>query len=220
MKRATPFFSGLLLLAIACNNPKTDTTESPTDSTSVIPPAVESGDSDAAAPAMDSAAMMKAWEAFRAPGDMHKLLATFNGQWVADVTTYMDPSRPPIKSQATQIFKPIMGGLYQAGHMTGTIMGMNFEGQSINGYDNAKKIFVSTWIDNLGSGVINMTGSWDEATKTLHYKGSQTDPVTGKDVPIRQELKVLDVNTYLLTMYGAGMDGKETKFMEATYKRT
>jgi hypothetical protein len=30
---------------------------------------------------------------------------------------------------------------------------------------------------------------------------------------------VIDENTHLLTMYGTGMDGKEMKFMEATFKR-
>lgn len=31
----------------------------------------------------------------------------------------------------------------------------------IMGYDNAKKKFVSTWIDNLGTGIINMPGEWN-----------------------------------------------------------
>jgi hypothetical protein len=47
----------------------------------------------------------------------------------------------------------------------------------------------------------------------------QTDPMTGNDSEIREEIKWLDDNSYTMTMYGAGMDGKEMKFMEGTFKR-
>jgi hypothetical protein len=99
------------------------------------------------------------------------------------------------------------------------MMGMPMTGQSTMAYDNAKKMFVSTWIDNLGSGIVYMTGTYDEATKTLNLAGKQTDPMTGKDSDIRQEVKFIDDNSYTMAMYGTGMDGKEMKFMEGTFKR-
>ena len=167
----------------------------------------------------DMAAMQKAWEDFMTPGEMHKFLAKLNGSWDAEVLTYMDPSAPPTKSTAMQVNETIMGGLYQLTTFTGNMMGMPFEGRGTMGFDNSKKIFVATWIDNLGSGIIYMTGTWDEKAKTLHFKGTQTDPMTGKDSPIREELKVVNDNTHVMTMYGQGMDGKEAKFMEATFKR-
>jgi hypothetical protein len=112
-----------------------------------------------------------------------------------------------------------LNGLYQEGKLAGNMMGMPFEGKSITGFDNAKKMFVSTWIDNLGSGIIVMTGSYDDATKTLNLKGTQSNPVTGKDSGIREVMKMIDNNTYTLEMYGDGYDGKEVKFMEGTFKR-
>jgi hypothetical protein len=71
----------------------------------------------------------------------------------------------------------------------------------------------------MGSGIIMMTGQYDAATKTMTYKGTQTDPVTGKDANVRQEQKFMDDDNYVMTMYGDGPDGKEMKFMEATFKR-
>jgi len=112
-----------------------------------------------------------------------------------------------------------LNGLYQMGQFRGNMMGRPFEGRSTMGYDNAKKIFVNTWIDNLGSGIIYMTGTFDEKTKTLNLKGQQTDPVTGKDMDIREEMTMIDNDSYTMIMYGAGMDGKEMKFMEGTFKR-
>jgi len=50
-------------------------------------------------------------------------------------------------------------------------------------------------------------------------KGVQTDPMTGKDSNILEVLQVVDDNSHIMTMHGDGMDGKEMKFMEGTYKR-
>ena len=161
---------------------------------------------------------MKAYQEFMTPGQMHKWMAKLNGTWEADITSYMNPASPD-KSKATNVTSTIMNGLYQVGDYTGNMMGMPFQGHSIMGYDNGKKMFVSTWIDNMGSGIIYLTGTYDEATKTLHLKGKQTNPMTGKDAGIREAMKIIDDNTYTLEMYGDGPDGKEIKYMEGTFKR-
>ena len=132
----------------------------------------------------------------------------------------MAPDAPPSYSKASSVEKVIMDCLYMEGGFSSTMMGMPMTGKSLTGYDNAKKKFVSSWIDNLGSGIVRMEGSYDEATKTLHLKGKQTDPVTGGETDIRQEQKWVDDDTYVLSMYGTGQDGKtEQKFMEGTFKR-
>jgi len=173
----------------------------------------------APAPLMDSAAMMKAWSEFKTPGPMHKWLASQTGTWEGEVSQWMDASAPPTKSKTTIVNTMTFNGLFQQSRFMGSMMGMPFEGHSITGYDNGKKMFVSTWIDNSSSGMVYMTGNWDEGTKTFSLKGKQTDPMTGKDCDIREELKVIDDNTQTMTMYGTGMDGKEMKFMEGTFTR-
>ena len=218
MKSTFFILTGLILVFFACKNSNTGTTDiagqadTPGTETSSI--ANEGKDM-----AMDSAGMMKAWADYATPGEMHQLLASWNGRWNGEVLTWMDPATPPSKSQATNMLSSVLGGLYQAGHMSGIMMGMPFEGNSLIGYDNAKKLFVSTWVDNMGTGITHMTGTWDAGSKTLNMKGFQTDPVSGQDSHIREVLQVVDDNTHIMTMYGDGMDGKEMKFMEATFKR-
>jgi Protein of unknown function (DUF1579) len=162
---------------------------------------------------------MKAWQNYMTPGDMHKWLAKHTGTWEAEVSTWMDPSAPPSKSKATDVVTMKMGGLFQIGNFSTNMMGMPMTGQSTLGYNNASKKFVLSWIDNMGSGMVTMTGSYDEKTKTLSLKGKQTDPMTGADSDIRQENKYIDDDTYTMAMYGAGPNGKEMKFMEGTFKR-
>ena len=166
-----------------------------------------------------SEAEMKAWQEFMTPGDMHKWMAKANGTWTGDVNTYMDPANPT-KSTATATFKMIFNGLYQLGEYSGNMMGQPFEGQGILAYDNAKKQFINTWIDNMGSGVVYMTGTLDDKANTLYLRGTQTDPVTKNDTNIRQEIKFINDDTQTITMYGPGPGGKEMKMMDIKLTRT
>jgi hypothetical protein len=161
----------------------------------------------------------KAWQDFMTPNENHKRLSKEVGTWEAEVSYWMDPKAPPTKAKATNVVTMTMGGLYQIGDFSSTMMGMPMMGQSTVGYDNAKKLFVLTWIDNMGSGIVKMTGTYDEKTMTLNLKGTQTDPLTGNDTDIREEIKYIDDRSYTMTMYGVGMEGKEMKFMEGTFKK-
>jgi hypothetical protein len=167
---------------------------------------------------MDAAAMEKAMKDFSSPGPMHQWLASFNGEWDAEIISFMDPTKPDT-SKAVQTYSMILNGLYQEAKITGNMMGMPFEGRSLNGYDNAKKRFVSTWVDNISSGTTYMNGNYDTASTTLNLKGTQTNPSNGRNMNIREVMKIIDADTYRLEMYGDGPDGKEIKFMEGLFKR-
>ena len=210
------------LLLFACNDKKkTDEgkTENTTSTTETKPEEKMDAKTETPPP-MDSAAMMKAWQDFATPGAMHEWLAKTNGTWEAEVTQWMDAAAPPTKAKAVNVQSSALGGRYVIGKFTTTMMGQPMEGMSTMGYDNAKKMFTSTWVDNMGTGIVHMSGTYDEATKTLNLKGHQTDPMTGKDSDMREEMKMIDDNTYTLAMYGTGHDGKsEQKFMEGTFKR-
>ncbi len=161
---------------------------------------------------------MKAYMDFVTPGAMHKWLASFEGTWEAYAISYMNPAKPDT-SKLIQTYSMMLNGLYQEAKITGEMMGMPFEGRSWSGFDNAKKKFVMTWVDNVSSGTTYLTGDYTTASKTLNLKGTQTNPVNGKDMNIREVLKMIDNDTYTLIMYGDGPDGKEIKFMEGTFKR-
>src|SRR6188474_3151306 len=138
---------------------------------------------------------------FFTPGPMHQWLASFTGTWEADVIGYMDPAKPDT-SKLSQTYSMILNGLYQEAKLTGTMMGMPFEGRSINAYDNAKKKFQTTWIDIFSSGFTYMSGDYDSSAKTLNLKGTQPNPSDGTDMNIRQVMKIIDNDSYTLTMYG------------------
>lgn len=165
-------------------------------------------------PAMDSAAAAKAWENYATPGEMQKWMASQSGKWTCAITSWPAPDAPALPPEESSAdIKMILGGRYQEASYKGKMMGMDFEGRSLMGYDNAKKVFVTTWMDNMGTGIMMLEGPYDEATKTIHMSGKMTDPTTGKDTDIRQDVKMQDDKTQITEMY-CKQNGKEYKNME------
>lgn len=170
---------------------------------------------------VDSATANKAWMEYATLGEMHKMLAKSDGIWNGANTTWMENGGKPITSTSEATNKMIFDGRYQVSEHKGNFMGMPFEGMSIVGYDNAKKKFVSTWIDNMGTGIMSTEGDWNASTKSIEFKGKMTDPARpGKDCDIREVFTFIDDNTQKLEMYGPdSKTGKEYKTMEILFTR-
>jgi hypothetical protein len=181
--------------------------------------AAQTPDQSAHSMTPEQAAMMKKWEAYMTPGEIHTMLAKSNGEWKEDITMWMDPTAPPTKSTASSTNTMIMGGRYQQSVHKGTFDGMPFEGMSILAYDNIKHVFQSTWIDNMGTGMMNMEGKYDPATRTVTSFGKSVDPMTGTEMGVRETFTMVDDNTQMMTMYMTPAGGKEYKSMEIKFTR-
>jgi len=213
MKQITITLCIACFFLFSCNDSKTDSTNATNDSTKIT-----TDTSTTMTPPMDSATMMKAWMEYMTPGDIHKMIAKSNGTWDEDVTVWMDPAAPPTKSKSIAVNKMILGGRYQESRHKGSFNGMPFEGISTLGYDNAKKVFQSTWVDNMGTGVMYLEGTWDSTSHTINFKGKGIDPSTGKEMEVREIFTMVDDNNQKMEMF-ATQSGKENKTMEIVLKR-
>lgn len=113
----------------------------------------------------------------------------------------------------------IMGGRFLEGRFTGTMMDMPFEGLGYTGYDNYKKKYVGTWMDNMSTAVMMSEGAFDAAGKSMTSMSTMDDFMTGQQQKIRTVVNVVDNDRHVFEMYGPGPDGKENKQMEIVYKR-
>lgn len=162
---------------------------------------------------------MEAWAKAAAPGEEHKTIATLAGKWKYTSQWWEKADAKPHESKGTGTNKMILGGRYLQQEVNGKTMGMPFQGVATLGYDNVKKEFESTWIDNMGTGFTKATGTWDAATKTLTEKGTMADPTSPTPKDYRAVTTIIDKNNYKYEMFMAGEDGKEFKSMEMNYKR-
>jgi len=159
-------------------------------------------------------AMMKA----AAPGEPHKKLEALVGTWDATVKTYMRPDAQPAVSHAVGTNKTILGGRYIQQDFNGEFMGAPFSGVGYFGYDNLKKQYIAAWMDNMGTGLMTLTGTMDSPTQYT-FKGTAADPMSGKDTPFEERLTISDNDHHMLEMYGPTPDGKMFKMMEISYSR-
>ena len=215
MKQTAFLILAASLLLTSCNNSGNEKTTTTADSTKMTTGNEEKKDM----PPMDSATMMKNWQAYMTPGDMHKMMASWDGTWNSEVTLWEKPGAPPQKSMGITVNKMVLGGRYQESVHTGTMMGMPFEGHATMGFDNMKKVFESTWIDNMGTGIMKISGPWDAATKSITLTGKMTDAMSGKDTDYKETFTVIDDNTQMMDMFAHGADGKEMKMMEIKFTR-
>lgn len=201
-------------LLFACNNHTADTAGQSAETT-----AANNAKTVAWVP-VDSATAMKTMMEVGTPGDEQALLAKGDGSWKAETTMWMAPDSPPMTVEAVVTNKMILGGRYQKMSFKGEMMGSPFEGESITGYDKARKVWTSTWIDNMSTGIMTMDGTWDPATKTVTYTGQMLCPANGQMCEMKQVMRMIDDNNQVMEMYGPDMKtGKPYKSMEMKLKR-
>lgn len=166
---------------------------------------------------------MKAMEEMMAkaamPGENHKRLAAFAGEWDGTVKMWMDPAATPMESPTTCVAKMEMDGRYLYSHYTGDMMGQKFTGVGVMGYNNVTKEFESSWIDNMGTGVETSSGKASADGKEITLYGAMTDPTQGKKIKSREILKWTGADSYSMEFYMPGPDGKEVKSMEINFHR-
>ena len=163
------------------------------------------------------AAAMQAMMAAMTPGEHHEHLKKLVGNHNYTMKMWMDPTAPPTESTGKRSAELLLGGRFLQEKFTGTFMGMPFEGIGLMGYDNVKKEYVGTWIDNMGTGMMTSHGQCDKTGWTMTGEG--TDPTTGKTWTSRSVVKIVDDNTFTMEMFAPGPDGKEFKMFEMTCKR-
>ena len=176
----------------------------------------------------DEAAMMKQMMEMAKLNENHKLLTSLDGTWSFITKMWMDgdSSKKPDQSKGTAVRKSIMEGRYVVMDVTGKMeipgpdgkmKPMTFKGQGTEGYDNVKKKFVGSWVDNMGTGIMMSEGDYDPATKTFTYTG-EIEMVPGMKQKIREVMKV-DDKDHMDLRVDEDRGGKEAKTMEIDYTR-
>ncbi|MGO8698243.1 MAG: DUF1579 domain-containing protein [Limisphaerales bacterium] len=161
------------------------------------------------------------------PGENHKLLERTVGIWTYKAKWWTSPQAAPMEFGGTCSTKSVMDGRYFISEVNGkmSVPGpdgkpaeMQFKGMGTDGYDNAKKKYVASWIDNFGTGIMMMEGTYDPATKAVTYRGEE-EPLPGMKIKVRQIVKTTDDDHRSIEFF-EDRSGTEVKTMEITYTRS
>jgi hypothetical protein len=193
-------------------------------------PTTTTSQTTAASPGQpNEAEMMKQMMELSKLNENHKLLADLAGTWNYTVRFWMngDSSSKPQESKGTAVRKSTMDGRYYTLDVSGKMempgpdgkkKEMMFKGMGIEGYDNVKKKFVGSWIDNMGTGIMFAEGDYDPATKTFTYTG-EIEAIPGMKQQIRETIKITDKDHHLFEWF-ENRGGQEVKTMEIAYTRS
>lgn len=160
------------------------------------------------------------------PGENHKLLGELAGSWSYKVKFWMAPDAPPNEASGTAVRKPMFDGRYYQmnvrGQMempgeNGKMKKMEYQGMSVEAYDNVKQKFTSTYLDNMGTGITMLEGTYDPSTKSFTFN-SEMEPMPGMKTKVREVITVADKDHHKLEWF-EDHGGQEVKTMEIIYTR-
>jgi len=172
------------------------------------------------APAM-SEEMMKKWAEAATPGEPHRVLDQFVGKW--DVSTRMwleGPAKPPTEAKASAEIKWILDGRYLQEDATSQMMGMPHKSVGVTGYDNIRKKYVISYIDNMSTAIFTGEGTLDESGKVMTLFGKFDEPMTGeRDKVIKFVTRLIGPDKHIFEIYDLVGTPSEFKSVEMTYVR-
>src|SRR5262245_25334723 len=155
------------------------------------------------------------------PTAEHKILATEEGTWDADIKSYTTPDSQPMLSKGVEVNTVLTGGLWIASTFRTDFGGMTFEGRGQFGYDPAKKKYVGTWIGSVSPALSVLEGTYDAKTKTMTYTGDGVCPIDGSKLLQKMVTTTKADGTREFTLYvtGTPTGGKEAKVMQVQYTK-
>ncbi len=164
------------------------------------------------------AMMVRAMEAYATPGDEQKWLSKLTGEWVAKASFRMAPDIPWQDSDAMVARHMEFDGRYLVEKYSSMMMGMPFRGRATTGWDNALQKFVTTWCDNMGTGITHGTGQWNSEKTQIDWTITQADPMTGTLMRNRATW-TFSPGTMHLDSFMKDLNGKEFHAMRISYRR-
>ena len=167
----------------------------------------------------EGASLMVAMEKLAAPGESHKRLRAEVGTWTAKIRSWMGAG-PPVESTGISVVKSIFDGRFIEEDYTATVMGKPFSGHGIVGYDNARKKFVSAWVDSMGTGIMLSEGTADASGQTITSDATHMNPLTGQPQLVRTVDRIASDTERVVEFFDQEADGKETRVMEIIYTKS
>lgn len=170
------------------------------------------------AKAMSEAEMMAQWQAAMSPSAGHARLMPMVGTWRAKTTFTMAPGAPEQVHGGTSVHRMVLGGRYLEQIYKGMAMGMPFEGIGYTGYDNVQKRYVGTWMDTMGTGLMNSVSVGKPTDERIDCVAEAIEP-SGEKRTFETIVRIQNHGRHSYEMWTTGPTGKKHRTMIVEYER-
>ncbi len=171
-------------------------------------------------------AMIERMQAIMSPGENHKPLQDLVGEWKVTARMFMGgPGSTPIESKGSSKTEWILGGRYVGEELEydmempgpdGKPRTEKFQGRGLTGYDNFQNMYVSNWVDNMGTQMLNLRGMRHPQTGVFSYYTLMDEPtldVYARPVKLTCKVESKDKHVVTITDLHAGDDYKVVEFI-------
>jgi len=165
------------------------------------------------------------------PGEHHRALDRFVGQWDTTVRVWMaGPMMPPMESKGKSNVKWVLNKHFLMEEASWMMMmpdpsnmtqmkEVECQGIGLTGYDNYKNMYTASWADNMSTHLLTMRGAMAPSGKMFTYYGEMDEPmldIAGRMVKYVTE--VIDDDKHVFRIYDLHA-GDDYKVLEISYER-
>jgi hypothetical protein len=136
------------------------------------------------------------------------------GLWDAEVEIHPGPGAPSLKMKAVSENRRIAGGRWL---IVDYKADTGFEGHGVYGWDDARGIYVGTWVDSMQTAIARSEGSWDPATRTMSFVTEISHQ--GRVLRYREVTQTIEDGVQVYRNLVPATDGGEFEMIRATYRR-
>ena len=180
-------------------------------------PAVPAGQDPARQP--DMAAMMAQARRFTAPGKQHKELERFLGKWQTETRMFMGDKAMPAEA-GTAEFSWLMPGRWLRSNWSSSMLGNQYEGFLVLGYDNFKMSFVMTTVTGMDTAMNRCEGDLDPGGKAMLLYGTIDEYLTGEhDKMVKYIWRFPSADKLVFEVHDLPIGENRTKVVEVVYTR-
>lgn len=175
-------------------------------------------------------AMMDKWQKAMTPGEQHKKLGEFVGEW--DVTFkmwMMGPDSPATETKGSATVTSVLNGRFIREELkgkismpdmaTGALKEMDYQGQGLTGFDNYRNTYIGSWADSMNTHMLRMAGTADPAGKVITMYGEMDEPMLSMiGRTVKYVTRIVDKDKHIFEIYDLAA-GDNFKVLELTYTR-
>ncbi len=148
-------------------------------------------------------------QAPQSPGKEHEELKALTGVWDAALKM-ADGSEIKAESE----FKMTCEGMWLTSDFRADFGDMKFQGKGLDGYDSAKKQYVSIWVDSMSGSPMVMRGTKEGKVTTMTGEGpGPAGDTKYKSISTQDSSDKMSFQMFTIT------DGKDAEVMSVTYTR-
>ena len=166
----------------------------------------------------DAAAMMEAYAQATRPGEHHKKLEPFVGEWRTTTRAWVAPGAEPIVTDGKARKSWDLDGRFIREELAGSSPVGPYTGVGYLGFDNASKQYQGVWLSSMSTGMITYTGTMSDDGKTLTARGTEGDPISGGTLEFEMTLTIDSPNQHTLAFWYL-IEGEKLKAFEIVHER-